>query len=293
MNSKIKTKQVSISNIPEISAIYFALLQCGYEYYTAERDSNHIDSIKTFYDPKNDSSFFAEVKQDTCEVYPYWPRAAILETATFFICSDYKRFNNFDILRENIMSARNISDDERDQTFWEWLKGFPNALNEILRNNAFKDYFDWENRWIIQQTDFYKKDIDNIQSILSIYLAQCNSEIQEIEIVLNPIKCVYSADYHIKGNHFIFCSGTFSKRALIHEILHDIARPIVRACKEEIIHSKQQYPNIDRSYYLTTDDGRLNAFEEYFVRLLTELVLAKNYPSDLRTFLKKIMDNSQ
>ena len=30
-------EQITISNIPEISAIYFALLQSGYDYYTMER----------------------------------------------------------------------------------------------------------------------------------------------------------------------------------------------------------------------------------------------------------------
>ncbi|HBA48531.1 MAG TPA: hypothetical protein DCZ91_12180 [Lachnospiraceae bacterium] len=40
-----RVKQITITHIPEISAIYFALLQCGYDYYTIERSQGHIDCI--------------------------------------------------------------------------------------------------------------------------------------------------------------------------------------------------------------------------------------------------------
>lgn len=76
-------EQITISNIPEISAIYFALLQSGYDYYTMERSQNHISYIQEYIGAENTTLFFAGVKQNTCEVYPYWPRAAILETASF------------------------------------------------------------------------------------------------------------------------------------------------------------------------------------------------------------------
>lgn len=41
-------EQITISNIPEISAIYFALLQSGYDYYTMERSQNHISYIQEY-----------------------------------------------------------------------------------------------------------------------------------------------------------------------------------------------------------------------------------------------------
>lgn len=40
----------TISNIPEISAIYFALLQCGYDFFTIERSRGHNDRIWGFVD---------------------------------------------------------------------------------------------------------------------------------------------------------------------------------------------------------------------------------------------------
>ncbi len=73
------TEQITISNIPEISAIYFALLQSGYDYYAMERSQDHISHIQGYIGAENSTPFFAGVKQNTCKVYPYWPRAAILE----------------------------------------------------------------------------------------------------------------------------------------------------------------------------------------------------------------------
>ncbi len=49
-------------------------------------------------------------------------------------------------------------------------------------------------------------------------------------------------------------------------------------------------PNIDRSYYLTGDNtGRLNAFEEYFVRLLTNAILTDNPPDDLGQLMNHVL----
>ena len=98
-------EQITISNIPEISAIYFALLQSGYDYYTMERSQNHISYIQEYIGAENTTLFFAGVKQNTCEVYPYWPRAAILETASFYLSPDRSHFRDYDALRNQIMNA--------------------------------------------------------------------------------------------------------------------------------------------------------------------------------------------
>ncbi len=63
--------------------------------------------------------------------------------------------------------------------------------------------------------------------------------------------------------------------------------------KEKVLQQKMLYPDIDRSYYLTGDEaGQLNAFEEYFVLTLTDVVLTKNPPIDLTSFLEEILYSS-
>lgn len=184
----------------------------------------------------------------------------------------------------------NISDEERNQDFWEWIKDFPCSLHKILGNNSFKEYFEWEKEWIRQQNLVYKNELSDIQKILDSCLMRYQSPVKKITVVLNPIKCVYSADYYLVGEDFVFCSGRFDKESIIHEVLHHIIHPVVEVHREEILQKETAYPGIDSSYYLSHDDaGKLNAFEEYFVRELTRMVCMQDFPEDLNIFLRAIL----
>lgn len=54
--------------------------------------------------------------------------------------------------------------------------------------------------------------------------------------------------------------------------------------------TKRIYPGVDESYYLSGDNaGRLNAFEEYAVRVLTTDVMNNKFPNDLISYLKELV----
>lgn len=86
------SEQIIVTNIPEISAIYFSLLQCGYDFYKIEREPEQVAKVENFLESDSETNFFSKVKQDTCEVYPYWPRAALLEKAAFFSIRNNRSF---------------------------------------------------------------------------------------------------------------------------------------------------------------------------------------------------------
>ena len=133
-------EKIEISSIPAISAIYFALLQCGYDYYSFERSAEHTNAIKMFRETDTVLGFFSETKQNTCDVYPYWPRAAMLESAAFYIRPDMNDFTDIKMYQNFIMSAGNISDAERGPSFWEWIVLFPRELKKVLLSDSFKNY---------------------------------------------------------------------------------------------------------------------------------------------------------
>lgn len=281
---------VTISNIPEISAIYYALLQSGYPFYMMEREKAHIDSIHSFTLPQDIPLFFSAIKQNTCEVYPYWPRAFILETASFYLLPDHSDFQNFHSLYKKVMSFGNISHCERDHKLWTWLEGFPTALSKILSSDSFSQYLKWENSWIAQQNKQYRSELQAINSCLNMCVSQYNSPVHSIQIVVNPIKCVYSSDYHLNENRFVFCSGAFRVDSVIHEFLHHVIHPAIEHVRDTILTHRRSYENIDGSYYLSGDDfGQLNAFEEYAVRELTTAVLGGNAPRTLIPFLDALI----
>lgn len=282
-------EKIEISSIPAVSAIYFALLQCGYDYYSFERSAEHTNAIKMFRETDTALEFFSEIKQNTCAVYPYWPRAAMLESATFYIHPDMNDFTDIERYRDFIMSAGNITDDERGLSFWEWIVLFPRELKKVLLSDSFKNYMKWENQWIQQQNILHKNQLEFLKSCIDFCVKYYYSPIKRVQLVLSPIKCVYSSDYHIIGDCFLFSSGAFKIDSVIHEFLHHVVHPTVTKCKSYILAGKQKYKDIDASYYLTGDEsGRLNAFEEFAVRSLTKKFQEGIFPTDLEMYIKAL-----
>lgn len=285
-------RQITITNIPEISAIYFALLQCGYDYYAIERSREHNDRILSFVGMNDVPFFFSQIRQDTCEVYPYWPRAAILETATFHLLPDHSQFRNYDVFRSRIMSAGNITNRERDQRLWDWIHDFPTAISKVLSSDSFCRYLEWENSWIAKLNILHKAELQLIQSCLNICISRYDSPVQDIRIVINPVKCVYSADYYLEKSCFLFSSGVFRSASVIHEFLHHVVHTAVTTVTDIVLEKERVYPGIDDSYYLSGDkDGQLNAFEEYAVRELTANILLERFPENITVFLRHIAEN--
>lgn len=285
--------KLSITNNSMISAIYYALLQCGYEFYSIERDMSTIKYLQSYImSDDREYGFFSEVRQDTCEVYPYWPRAAMLESATFFINSAQMRFINFDVYKRMIRSAENISNRERDQAFWDWIQRFPTAIYHVLQSNSFNRYLEWENDWIKKQKQNCEIDLRKIKDILALCQERFTLPFQNIEIVLTPIKCVYSADYHQSNGTFIFCSGALREESVIHEFVHRAVHPVVERRRDEILRCNFLYPGVDASYYLNGGEtGKLNAFEEYMVRKLTDKILNGDVSESLDALFDWIVMN--
>lgn len=288
MNSDEK---IVISNIPSISAIYFGLLQNGYNFFAFERDEEHINSIKEFQHSGFSSHFFAKTKQNTCDAYPFWPRAAMLETATFFLNSDMTSFSNPEKYHKQIMSAGNITDIERNTLFWEWVDLFPLELKKVFISDKFKEYLEWEYQWLHRQNTIHREDLKILKDCIDFCANHYRSPINNVKVALSAIKCVYSSDYHIVGDCFIFSSGAFKVGSVIHEFLHHVIHPVVISNKNRILTRKQRYKDIDTSYYLSGDEsGILNAFDEYLVRLLTAKVLDGTLPTDLETYIDSILE---
>ena len=281
---------VSLINKPEISAIYYALLHSNYDFYALEKDYNLIRKIEGFQKKKCDFdiSFFSKVKQNSCEVYPYWPRAFSLETATFYICNNSWTVKDFNTYKQRIMSSQNIAEGERNQVFWEWVQEFPTALRRVMTSNDFKIYFEWEELWIHQQNNLLEKNLQYVQKIIDICKKRYNSPVNKMSIILNPIKCAYSSDYIKVGNEFFCILGSFRIKSIIHEYLHHVVHQFIPRYDKLILNITSTYPDVDPSYYLNGDEiGKINAFEEYIVCNLTSDIANREFPLDLDDYIKE------
>ena len=276
-----------INQFPKISAVYYGLLQSGYDFYTYERSAEHIKKLQSFCNPDISSPFFSETRQNTCDVYPYWPRAFILETATFFLNDSISDFRNLGVLRQKIMAFGNISQKERDDPLWNWLADFPQELDSVLSDNSFAEYLEWEGKWISAQKAIYRDELRIIRNCLETCTDRYHSPVRRIQICINPIKCVYSSDYHLLGDCFVFSSGVLRVDSVIHEFLHHVVHPFVERQKTFVSEYKPVNHQIDQSYYLSDSDaGLINAFEETVVRSLTEEIMNGRYPGSLSDYIE-------
>ena len=278
-----------ITQFPKISAIYYGLLQSGYDFYTFERSADHIKIIQAQLRSELSSAFFSKTRQNTCDVYPYWPRAFIMEAATFFLNDRISDFQYFGVFRQKIMSAGNISEKERNDSLWNWLADFPQALAFVLSDSSFFEYLVWEKKWLFEQEAVCSEELDTVRKCMELCTDLYHSPVQKILICLNPIKCVYSSDYHMIGDCFVFTSGALRADSVIHEYLHHVVHPYVEQRKALVLEYKTVNSQIDGSYYLSGNvAGSINAFEETVVRALTEEIMKGKYPEDLPAYL----DNS-
>jgi len=272
-----------ISTNEAVAAIYYALWQCGYEYARLERDAAHITELTRFAGD-TPHPFFSKARQNTCEVYALWPRAALLETATFHVDRENVCFVDWDGLRKKIMAMPNVTDEERDDTFWVWLADFPTALQDVLKKPGFKRYMTWAAEWVQMQNQLHERELAQIEQCLAVCRERYASPLKAVQLLIDPIKCVYSADYHITGEVFVFSSGRFQMESVIHEYLHHVVHPAVKRHAGRI--PVRDYPELDGSYYAA---GPLYAFEEHVVRGLTRLAVADELPQDLESYMQKLL----
>lgn len=121
-------------------------------------------------------SFFSLVRQSTCEVYPYWPRAEMLESAVFHLWPDHAQFRDYNAFREHILSAGNIADHERAYLFWSRVEEFPVSLSKVLKSDGFQRYLEWENKWIASQNALYQAELQQIHlTIIWTEAASCSA----------------------------------------------------------------------------------------------------------------------
>ena len=279
-----------IDQFPKISAIYYGLLKSGYGFYSIERSAGHIRELQAFCGSRPSSAFFVKAKQDTCDVYPYWPRAFIMESATFFLNEGNTGYRDLESLRRKIMSAGNIAEKERDDSLWDWLNDFPQVLAAVLSDSSFLEYLEWEKSWISEQETVCSEELGLIDRCLNVCTDLYHSPVRKIRICINPIKCVYSSDYHLLEDCFVFTSGALRADSVIHEYLHHVVHPIIEQRKTLMLEHKAINSQLDGSYFLSDNDaGTINAFEETVVRALTEEIMKGMYPEDLSAYLDRFL----
>ena len=82
-----------------------------------------------------------------------------------------------------------------------------------------------------------------------------------------------------------YIGGSSVRECYRHPLFDDKCIKIVKNKKDEILRCNLVILNLDASYYLNgSEAGKLNAFEEYIVRKLTNKILSGDIPENLDVF---------
>jgi len=265
---------IQISSNTMINAIYFGLALTGYEYGYINKPDNVADMLKQTesYAGLNDvKEFFTAARQNTCEVYPFWPRAALMETATFFINNITSEFD-FSKYKNYVYSLQNITPAERNDSLFNWIATFPQALDKIQNDSMFHNMNNKMYETVCQISHDISIQMTTLADKLSKLSQGINTGVTKMTVIICPIKCIYSADYFLRDNEMFVILGNFLPHSVVHEYMHLVVHPKIAQHKEDIL-SHSRMADIDQSYYLDGNEaGELNAFEEHIVRLLSNAI---------------------
>jgi len=269
---------IDISSNSSINAIYFGLIISGYEFSDINKSETVIalcNQIRNYSRLDELKRYFDSARQNTCEPYPFWPRAALLESLAFFIDGGI----SFDKYCDYVKTLPNLTEEERDDAFFSWAKDFPKYLNEIKASDFFQE-IDKGIECIVSNTSTAKESesariIDTLNA-----MTQNNNtlDVSMLSVKICPLKCIYSADYFLQNSKMSVILGDFLPHSIVHEYMHLIVRPEIIKYKNMILSfSGDKLFDIDQSYYLNNDEsGLLNAFEEHIVRAASLLVCDKH-----------------
>ena len=267
--------KITISSNVDINAIYFGIALSGYEYADIDKSDDitkWLHQIRRYPGLDEAKRYFSGARQSTCAVYPFWPRVALLESATFFI--NEKGFD-YDDYCTYVKARPNLADEEKSDDFFCWVKDFTKYLMQVKADLFFQDI----NRQISDKVNEISANsvekVDMIKSRLDSLPASAASTISAISLIICPIKCVYSADYFAVGSIMSVILGDFLPHSIVHEYLHPVVHLYVQKHRERIVaYDGSKCLDLDQSYHMGNDEnGKLNAFEENIVRIISDLIL--------------------
>ena len=269
---------INVASNTGINAIYFGLVLSGYEFACINKPASAItliNQIQNYTGLAGARRYFGYTRQQSCEVYPFWPRAALLESAVFFMSAGHCMQFDYDQYCDYVMTRANITSDERNEDFFRWVRDFPKHL-EIIKSDAFFQEADSKmDAMVSKLSATTSADNEKILAMLETLTTDVETGISNISVDICPLKCVYSADYFVRDTKMTVILGDFLPHSIVHEYLHLIVGPQVLMYKEKIL---AQFGNrlfdIDQSYYMNNDEhGFINAFEEHIVRKISNCIL--------------------
>ncbi len=287
-----KEKRFAMIGEPRIAAIYFGLMQSGYEYYSAGKIQEDVRMWEAWakLPVSYDVSFLKETRQVTAGIYPFASRAAALEMAAFFVDAQNGVFSD----EETCLRKIHVSDilKERETAdFQGWVKGFPKVLRDVMHCEGFGRYIQWEEHWRRQQTRLNRGKLQKYDDVVSYFIKKYDLSVQNISVVYCPLKCAYASDYLVENGTLYAISGVLRLEAVLREFLRLLVHPFILKHSDAItsLRNLHRLRVENANYGDKTDQAKLNTFEAYTIQELMVLIEENRYKVELEKFLPSLI----
>ena len=286
-----REKRIEMISDRKIAAVYFGLMQSGYEYHAAGKSSEDVRQWESFRDMpvSYDTAFFRGARQTTTGIYPYAARAAALEMAAFYVDEENEAFINEEAYRSKLAASGLIKD--REQEFFAWVKGFPKSMHSVMHCQGFARYMQWEENWLKHQIRLRKHEIQKRDEVVSYFMKRQDTAVKKVFLALCPLKCTFASDYVVENGALYAIAGVLRLDETMHEFYGHLLQPFVFKYGDEIAALRNLHRlKVEDSFFGDRKEiGRLNAFKEYAVRELTAKISIDQYKLDLDKFILSLI----
>lgn len=204
-----------------VFTVFAGLIASGYEFSYDEELAGRVRAVKW-----DDSAveYFRRARTSYCAVYPYWPRAAMLVSASL-ILKESNGYENSDFrkMKERIESYCNIDPEEIGEETELWLLQLP-AYYRLIRENE-----EFNNLWVeyLKRSeavaDQFMEAIDEAKKKVISRFKVNEVELPKIGAIPNILG--FNGDFErIDDIIYVVCAQP-DKSCAVHEYLHNILGP--------------------------------------------------------------------
>lgn len=266
---------VSVRPHMGVFALYVGLTVSGYNLARVNSGSPEEDLIKAIKQadwPPAVRNYFANARSRTGGVNPYWPRAGMLLEACFYLETGQQFSPKDEMALLRTIADFPVSPAEKDSSVVSWVRDFPSAYVAVTGADVFPPL--WTSYLNILQPClrvFEHAAASSLDSIVGVTGFQATS-LPDVVVIPNPLQAPELADFVRRPCTIYVVVAEPRMSSMVHELLHDVLGPVIRANKAAIIaHRHLLRPvlsSMKRMQYAWGDDDEswLRVFEESMMR---------------------------
>lgn len=266
-----------------VFTLYAGLTASGYDLAAFPEDdpvAKIVDSLREMPLSSPAHSYFPQARLPGPGVNPYWPRAAMLLHATFFLDDDATEYTDLRALRKMVEDFP-ASDGPGNEESLAWLMGYPSAFRAVRESAHFLgNWSDYVEAMNPERLLGFRDAALRATGALRFFGGSDLVNLPKIVLVPNPLQAQQIADFvDFQGILYVVTAAP-SASSIVHECMHGILVPILEA--DQILRAKDLFDaslveSMVRMQY-ARDDGPLSwlrVFEESLVRAATSWALCR------------------